>query len=130
DWHPFDSHQVHNISFEHAEVTLPKRITPYIGINSNNVRNLSDWNEQLVLVENVQFVQGPQGEIPSFVWLYLVENESLQFDGMLYRSTREGAYKFLPRLINRESGVLAWNPADFEHGIAVNQVQGTPQIVN
>jgi hypothetical protein len=59
-------------------------------------------NGHVMLISNVELVQGTQGIIPSHIWFYFVHDEISQFwTRSLYFSTLHGVFKFLP-------GVSEW----------------------
>jgi hypothetical protein len=105
--------------------------SPSDGIDICESGNRYDRNQQGVFVHNVGIVQCAQGAVPSLVRLYVVDD---QIDNIgsrsLYRSTIDGAYKFLPARLKWKSSVLTGVCNDFvgsevERGTQI--MDGVPQ---
>src|SRR5262249_24477344 len=86
--------------------------------------HIEHWNKQLMLVENVQFVQGPQGIIPSLVGLYDIkeqvpDNSNARIVGqtLLFQSCIYSTFKFF-------HGIADWNPCSMVSK-AGNGIEGT-----
>jgi len=81
--------------------------------------NTKHWNKQLVLVENIQFVQGPQGNIPSLVGFYNIQEKindksraGVIGETLLFQSALDATYKFFPM-------VTDWKPCTVIGGSCV-----------
>lgn len=91
---------------------------------------LQGWDEQLVLVLNVQSVQGPQELIPSIVRLYDIHDEVGDSLGSLkYFSAFDGRYKLVPCFPKRKSAVLIPNLEDAENNLIDGNIESTFQVV-
>lgn len=68
------------------------------------------WNQNKVLVGNVELVQPVETQLPAFVWLYLVEDCSSDLvawgNSLLFMSV-DGAFKRLPALVKWKPSPLA-----------------------
>ena len=64
---------------------------------TSNGRNLHDWEQRPVFVEDVEIVKGPKGVIPSLIRFYDIHDEiSDLFGGLLYQSAIDNCYKVIP----------------------------------
>jgi hypothetical protein len=66
--------------------------------NALDSHDLVGWNQQLMLVHNVHFVNGPESKIPIFVGFYRIKNQIMDKVGdlLLFESTIKKGYKLLP----------------------------------
>ena len=95
----------------------------------NNV-HVHHWEQEPVLIEDIQIVQGPKGVIPSLVWLYDIHNEVTDcLRGLMYQSAINGRYKFIPRLAERESGVVVVSMKSPKDDFIDQNIQSSFQIV-
>jgi hypothetical protein len=98
--------------------------------NSLQHSNVYHWKQEPVFIEDVQFVQSPEGVIPSLVRFYDIHDEvSDCFGGLCYQSAFDGSFKFIPGFAEWKSrmGVV---PSEFEKNNIVNgKVESTFQIV-
>jgi hypothetical protein len=63
----------------------------------NEGTDLQHWKQKPMLVQDIETVQGPEGIIHSFIWLYGIHNETTDcFGGLMYQSTVDCSYKFIP----------------------------------
>jgi hypothetical protein len=91
---------------------------------------LEHWNQELVLIPDIQVVQGPQGVIPSFVGLHDIKYDlrDLGIDLLLFESTRQGGYKSVPRIANRKASPLRGNASTFQNSSVVKKIEGASQV--
>lgn len=69
-------------------------------VNAGDGRHAKHGDQEPVFVDVVDFVEGPEGKIPSLVRLYVVENDVADIgSGMLYVSLFHGNGKVLPRFM-------------------------------
>lgn len=107
---------------------------PSMIFNANiaNGRIMDHWNQEPVLVSNVKFVNGPDGNIPSLVRLYLANDELVKIgSGDIYFQVLQGRFKMILGEINRESGlgpVLRGNQPI--NGLKPCVVETGPKIMN
>jgi hypothetical protein len=72
-------------------------------INVANGHVVDHWNHKAVLVSGVEFVNGPDGNIPSTVRLYIAEDEFEEVrGGDIYLNLSQGSFKAIDAGINRE----------------------------
>lgn len=88
-------------------------------------------DEKLVLVLNVESVQGPDGiSIPSLVGLYDIHDEvSDPFGGLIFESAIHGGYKFVPCVFYRELGVLGSLPGSREFYVVGDEIESRSEVV-
>ena len=86
--------------------------------------------DQMVFISNVQCVEGPQGIIPSSVWLYVLNDarDHIEADS-LYFSPNSG-YHFLPRFPKCELRVVCPFSARQQDQLMRNVVEGSAQVVD
>src|ERR1700690_776364 len=100
----------------------------YVQSKYNAIKN---WEDDLVLVEDVQLVQGPQGIIPSRVGLYIVEDDISEHTPIPYFfNPVDGIFNRFPRLSNWELGVAGDFYPQPSVKITPNQVKSGSKIVN
>jgi hypothetical protein len=95
-------------------------------------RRIQDWNEQVMLVRNVQTVKSVEAVIPSTVRLYIVDNPLKKVgDGKFYPPTIEGTSDVYLSLSNREFRVGLRSPGEEPLDCAnPSVVERAPQIVD
>jgi hypothetical protein len=108
------------------------RVLVVLKANTLNSHNLVSWNQQLMLVHNVHFVNGPESKVPIFVGFYRIKNQIMDKlrDLLLFESTIKKGYKFLPRICDWEPCPVrcsadAVNPNDLK----VQDVKSSPEIM-
>ena len=96
----------------------------------DKTHNLQHWNQELVLIPDVQVVHGPDGIIPSLVGFYGVQNEVVNGLGNLvcFESILKGAYKFLPRVSDWKSGPLG-RLAPSQNDLEVEKIKSASKIM-
>lgn len=104
-------------------------------VNSPNVRNVFLRNQEPMLVFNVECIKTPEGfSTPSLVRLYGIHDEVEDGFGnplpLLFQSTIDGVYKFIPALADRETGVGVAGCSGLELNIAHNEIKRTSEIVD
>jgi hypothetical protein len=115
-----------------AEVVLgkwPHKAVVVYGVRDGSKGVVRDEDHSM-LVEVVQFVESPQGVIPSTVRLYRLNNETTKLGAdLLFKSTVNGLFKFLPSFMHWEMhvGIVTAQHAD-DFGDSV--VKGTSKIVD
>lgn len=92
--------------------------------------NVQNWEQQSVLVENVETVQGPKGVIPSYVWLCDVQDVvDSCFGGLLYQSAINGSYKSIPRFSEWESTEVVVPPQSSKHNFVNRKIERGLKVV-
>jgi len=99
--------------------------------------HLEHWDKQLVLVSNVQFVQGPQGVIPSRVGLYNIHEKIANETGvrviggsLLFQSAIQGSFKILSGIADWKPRVTLSAPCGSLDSLVVEKVERTLEIVD
>jgi hypothetical protein len=97
-----------------------------------NVRNVFFSDQEPVLVFNVESVKSPEGlSYSSLVRLYSVHDEVEDcFGGLLFQSTVDGSYKFIPGRANREVSVRIPGSGCIEFNVAHCKIESTSEIVD
>ena len=101
-------------------------------VDRPNVRNVFLRDQEPVLVFNVESVEIPEGfSSPSLVRLYGIHDEVDDcFGGLLFQSTIDSSYKFIPGGANREVCVRIPGPGRLKLNIADREVESAPEIMN
>jgi len=102
--------------------------TPDTGVYPIDTSNGNGGQDEIMFVVVVQLSDGPKLKVPSFVRLYLIEDEALNvpfWEGFLYRSESRMGHKSLPFF--REGEVDFWPAA---HKRRREMVEGRTQIVD
>lgn len=101
-------------------------------MNSHNVRNVLLRDQEPVLVFNVECVKTQEGfPYPSLVRLYRIHDEVEDcFGGLLFQSTIDGSYKFIPGRADWKTGVPVPKSGGLELNIAHNEVKRTSEIMD
>lgn len=98
--------------------------------NIPQFRNSKCGNQELVLIEDIHGVQGPQNSIPSLVGFYYVDNDCDKIDASnLYWSPINGCYKFLPAFSEGKVNVVGKFPGYLEYDLGGNEVEGRSQVM-
>jgi len=100
--------------------------------NAKKPHKLQNWNDHLMLIQDVQLVQSPQGEIPSLVGFNCVQNEvgNRSSDLLLFQSTLdEICFQSFPRIGNWKPSPVGWLPAACQNNFVVEMVKGAPEIM-
>lgn len=101
-------------------------------VNVANGGVMNHWDQQPVFVSNVEFVNGPDGKIPSVVRLYVGHEEVEELgDGDIYLQVPQGGFKIVRGGVNRElapSPVAGGNQS--RHSFKPNMVKRTLKIVD
>jgi hypothetical protein len=95
------------------------------------------WDEQLMLVEDVQFVQGPEGLIPSLVGLYMIQEQVnnqgdlvIRGETLLFQSAINSTYEFFPLITDWEScSMVRTSGSGRVEDLVVENVQCTFEIM-
>lgn len=98
-----------------------------------NLRNCKAWDKQFMLIGNVQIVKSAKSLVPStiFVWPYLIHDQVNDVGSdSLYKSTINSVYKFLPRIIKREFGVLSLDVSIMRNNVAHHMVKSAPGVMD
>jgi hypothetical protein len=92
---------------------------------------LEHWDQELMLIHDVQIVHSPEGKIPSLVGLYRVQDKGLngRTDLLIFESAVKGGYKFLPRIPDWESCPLGWIATTSHDDLVVQEIKSTPEIM-
>lgn len=88
---------------------------------------LKNWEQQLMLVHDVQIVERPEEVIPSAVGLYLVNKKlvnTVAYDS-IFQSQVNALHKFLPRIADWKHCSACW----FDGASNISEIQCTPEIV-
>src|SRR5216684_2386144 len=89
-----------------------------------------DWKQEPVFIKNVEFVQGPDGVIPSFVRFYGIHNEVCDcFGGLVYQPTFDGSYKFIPGFSEWESGEVIVTPKPTKNDLIDCDIERSLEIM-
>jgi hypothetical protein len=99
--------------------------------NFENAVDLHVWDKQPVLVQNFEFVQGPDSiSIPSLIRLYDIHNESNDgFRNLIYQSTIDGSYKLIAGESRWETGLSRPLSSMAKFNVADGEIQSRSQIV-
>jgi len=115
---------------EHPSSNANRFATLIFNANVINLRDVQDWKQKPVLVENVEIVQGTDGVIPSLVRFYDIHDEVRDcLGGWAYCSAIDGCYKFIPGIGDRESSVFVPPVSSPKDNFINGQVQRPPEIV-
>jgi hypothetical protein len=97
-----------------------------------NKRDIFLGNQQPVLVFDVEGVQSPDGiTTPSFVRLYGIHDKVDDvFGGLMFQSTVDGVYKFLPGVANWKCRTMMTFPSSVELNVADSVIKRGPEVVN
>jgi hypothetical protein len=102
-------------------------------IFSNNIidrRDLHEWNQKPVFVENVESVQGPKGTIPSLVRFYDIHDEVTDlFGGLVYFCPSNGSYKVMSSCLKRETGMVVVDIEVVKYDLIDSEIKGTVEVV-
>ena len=99
--------------------------------HTSQLSDRNNWEQQPMLVNDVQMVKTPQGVIPSFVWLnYIDDQVENVLPGHLYFSTVDGFYNFTSSITDREIGIPVWDIPGHSNNLTGHNVQGGTQIVD
>mgnify|MGYP001569002881 CR=1 FL=1 len=99
--------------------------------NARNFEDADRWNQQPVFINDVDFVEGPNGIIPSNIRFYDISDEVADVATPdLYFSITDGVYKFLPRISNRESAMLGRGAPSNNDNFTSHEVERGSEIVN
>jgi hypothetical protein len=108
------------------------RVLIVLKVNVLDSHHLVGWNQQLMLVHNVHFVNGPESKISLLVGFYRIKDKVMDDLGdlLLFESTIKKGYKFLPR-------VCDWEPCPVRCGadivnlndLKVQDVESPPEIM-
>lgn len=87
-------------------------------------------NNQLMFVDNVELVEGPDGLLPSFVWLYRVKDKVDQ-EGheLLYFSLLKHISKAIPGLVKREI-TCGFRPTMCDDDFAHHEIESGSHVVD
>ena len=101
-------------------------------LNAANVGVLNHRYEKPMFISLVENVNGPDGEIPSFVRLYFVNHKAEKVGtGDVYFSPSQRVFKLFPRTINGELGKLAEGPrSDSCNSFHPSIVEGAFEIMS
>ncbi|MGC2610794.1 MAG: hypothetical protein WA320_12015 [Candidatus Sulfotelmatobacter sp.] len=95
------------------------------------------WEQQLMFVEDVQIVQGPNGAIPSLVGLYDIQEEidnqrdsGISGETLLFQSAINSTYQLLPLVANwKPCPMVGFSGRDGFKSLVVENIQGAFEIV-
>ena len=91
-----------------------------------NAIDLHHWQQEPVLVENVETVQGPNGVIPSVVRLYPIHDETSDcLGGLCYLAAINGGLKFLPIFPDRKSSVVVRATESSNYDFVDNKIKSS-----
>jgi len=105
-------------------------LSPFVLYIKSDKHAVEDWENELVLVKDVQLVEGPQGVIPSRIGLHIIDNKAVQSSMVPYfRSTIQGVYKPFPSLSNREARLGRYGNIEMSEDFCPSQIEGGSEIV-
>jgi hypothetical protein len=112
----------------HGEVLA----TAIFAVDRPDVRNVLLRDQEPMLVFNVESVQTPQGlAYRSLVRLYLIHDEVDDcFGGLMFQSTVNGVYKFIPGSADRKVSVRVSGPGCIEFNVAHHEIESDPEIMD
>lgn len=93
----------------------------------SNVRN--GRNQKFVFIGNVELVETPQGQIPSFVWAYRIQDELSDYR-RVYFSPLQGFHKFLPCSAEGKLSLGNHCAARQGHHFAYHKVPCRPNVMD
>jgi hypothetical protein len=90
-------------------------------------QKLKNWDQKLVLVPDIQIVQGPQGVITSVIGFYAVQKEIVDTTGnlLIFQSGINGVYKSIPCVSNWEPRPLG----GLDNHSVVKQVESASEVM-
>jgi hypothetical protein len=99
--------------------------------NLANPRKPEHRNQELMFVSDIQVVQGPQKSIPSFVWLYRVQYESVNsiIYLPLFESCIKGGFQYISGISERESAPFGRSAFTEPDNLAPKNVETASEIV-
>ena len=116
----------------HSKRNIGESITVIVMCaDTGNLGDADCRDQQSVFVHDIKLVEGPEGIIPSFIWLYDIDDQiadTLPRD--LYFSTVDGCYKFLPRVADRKGCVFGGGSACLEDYVVSHDIKRGPQVMN
>ena len=115
----------------HSEVFA----TAIFAVDRSDVRNVFLRDQEPVLVFNVESVKSPEGlAFPSLVRLYGIHDEIEDGFGsplpLLFQSTVNGVYKFIPGRADRKVSVRVSRSGSLEFNVAHHEVKRASEIVD
>lgn len=94
-------------------------------------RDIQHWNQEPMFVRSVQYVNGPNGIIPSTVRLYIGDYEVVKGGtSHVYLSLFERIFQKLTGRINREAVLFGNGYIALDHGSNPSVVEGASHVVN
>lgn len=98
---------------------------------SKEPHKLEHWDNELMLIHDVEFVKSPQGVIPSLVGLYdIVYETENRGTNLLFQSAVHNGFKFLSALENWKLSMLCEFAASGDNALPEKDVQSASQIVD
>ena len=96
--------------------------------NADDVRKVHMSQQEFMLVDNVESVQGPDGfSIPSLVRLYCIHDDlDSLFAGLIFKSAFNGVFKAISGVVDRELSKSIWD----ENGVMHSVVECGSEVVN
>ena len=92
---------------------------------------LQCWDDELMFVHDVQFVEGPEGIIPSRIGLYRIFDKVRDDrSSLLFQSTIHNFFKFLGTTDDWELCMAGEFARNGQNCLSKEDVEGTSQIVN
>lgn len=117
--------------FKSESDTAPMLASVVFEAKIREYSELYDWKQKHVFIEDVEFVKCAEGVIPSRIRLYDIHDEVDDlFGGLLYVSTRNGAYKTIPGIVDRKLSVLGAYSSPAENHVANGKIQSTLEVMN
>ena len=99
--------------------------------NSSDSDHMHQWNEQLVLIENIKAVNCPDVVIPSRVWFYFGNNPFVEVGaGDIYLSLFERSCKFLCSPKNGELGKVVRRNVEMTECCDPRKIKSGSEVVN
>lgn len=99
--------------------------------NAGDLDDTNRRNQQPMFIDDVDFVEGPNGIIPSNVRLYYINDEIANVATRdLNFSTTHLAYKFLPRISDWEAAILGWSAASDGDNFTGHKIQSRSKVMN
>jgi hypothetical protein len=97
----------------------------------NKCHHLQHWNEQLMFVPDIHVVKGPDEWIPSRVGFYIIQDKvaNPERDLLLFQSTIQGDYKFLPSIAHWEPSPLCRSSVALQNYLVPQQIKGTSEVM-
>ena len=89
-----------------------------------------NWDNELMLIQDVEMVKCPDGIIPIPVGFYIIPNQIADFErGLLFEFTK-GGFKFLPAFTDWKCCPFLWGSPKADYGLSKENIKSASEVVN